>query len=157
VRASLVLAAILSLAVVPFAGASGIRVPIGTLVDGADLVVVGRVDGVAVGWDQAVSGIYTYVTVRVDRVLKGQVDQPYVVLKQLGGALPSEGMHVPDQAQFHEAEEVLLFLERRPRDGSLYTGALWQGKWNIVADPTGTLAVQRDPEGIVPEVALLPG
>lgn len=153
-RASLVLAAILSLAVVPFAGASGIRVPIGTLVDGADLVVVGRVDGVAVGWDQAVSGIYTYVTVRVDRVLKGQVDQPYVVLKQLGGALPSEGMHVPDQAQFHEAEEVLLFLERRPRDGSLYTGALWQGKWNIVADPTGTLAVQRDPEGIVPEVAL---
>jgi hypothetical protein len=44
-------------------------------------------------------------------------------------------------------ESVLLFLEVRPRDRTLYTTALWQGKWTIGRDATGApIATRRAPE-----------
>jgi hypothetical protein len=38
---------------------------------------------------------------------------------------------ITDQATFAVGEDVLLYLEARPRDGTLYTSALWQGKWEV--------------------------
>lgn len=97
-------------------------------------VVTGRVVDVAVGRDVTTGALYTYVTLSVGDVLKGDITEREITLKQLGGELGAEGLAVTDQAAFTIGEDVLLFLEARPRDGTLYTTGLWQGKWTIEAD-----------------------
>jgi hypothetical protein len=112
----------------------------------ADVVVVARVDALSPAWDADTNGIYTFVTIRVERVLKGSVPHRQIVVKQLGGRVGRIGLHVSDQADFHVGETVLLFLEVRPRDGTLYTSALWQGKWNVDVDGRGErMATRREP------------
>jgi hypothetical protein len=115
------------------------------LADFADVIVTGRVDAATSGWDPAVQSIYTYVTIEVDEVFKGAVGDR-IVVKQLGGTVGAVGLVVADQPTFAIGEQVLLYLEARPRDGSLYTSALWQGKWNIASGAFGErIAVRTDP------------
>jgi hypothetical protein len=148
----------------------GPRASVAELAAAADLIVTGEVRAVTVEWDAAVNGIYTHVAVEVERGLKGGVTPGLIVLKQLGGSLPQEGMIVPGQARFDVGEAVLLFLEVRPRDGTLFTAALWQGKWRLARDSrTGVrIAVQQDPDGaqtplafaldaLASELSMMPG
>lgn len=113
-------------------------------------IVTGRVVDVAVGRDLATEAIYTYVTLSVADVLKGDIPERAITIKQLGGDMGSEGLRVTDQATFAIGEDVLLFLESRPRDGTLYTSALWQGKWTIQRDElTGErMAARYRPEAL---------
>ena len=112
----------------------------------SDAIVMGRVVDLATGWDPAVDTIYTYVTVEVSEVLKGNLSPGRITIKQLGGEVGELGLSIIDQASFRRGEDVLLFLETRPRDRSLYTVALWQGKWNIErAANGGRMAVRREP------------
>lgn len=104
--------------------------PIQTLARSADVIVAGQVVGLDVRRD-GTGGIYTYVTVTVGEWLKGPVPTSTLVVKQLGGRIGADSAMVPGQARFTLGEHVLLFLDARPRDGSLYTSALWQGKWTI--------------------------
>jgi Matrixin len=135
-------------AVSPAAASNGVRATLTELSHASAVVVTGRVERVGAAWEQEVSGIFTYVTVDVDRVLKGPLSAPQVVLKQLGGVVNGEGLKVPGQAVFAPGETVLLFLEVRPRDGTLFTAGLWQGKWTLTSDSDGRqLAVQQRPEG----------
>lgn len=97
----------------------------------SDFVLTGKVISTDPGWDYAIETIYTYVTIEVDEVLKGWIPEQRIVLKQLGGLVGEMGLAIGGQAAFSPGEEVLLFLETRPRDGSLYTTALWEGKWSI--------------------------
>ena len=78
--------------------------------------------------------IYTYATVAVDEVLKGQLGDTTIVVKELGGTLPTLGLYIADQARFRVDENVLLFLAARPRDGTLYTVGLSRGKWDVLPD-----------------------
>lgn len=101
-----------------------------SLADASSLVVTGRVTGVTA---QADGGfIYTYVSVDVDQTLKGALAERALVVKQLGGTLPGLGLYIPDQARFQVGEEVLLFLTVRPRDGTLQTVRLDDGKWRLL-------------------------
>jgi len=111
-------------------------------------IVSGRVVDVAVGRDLATAAIHTYVTVSVDRVFKGEVPERQIVLKQLGGVWNTDHFVVFDQAEFVAGEDVLLYLEVRPRDRTLYTAALWQGKWNLERDATTgeAIATRREPD-----------
>ena len=78
------------------------------LADAAAVVVTGQVTGVTV---QSEGGaIYTYATVAVGEVLKGDVTDEAVVVKQLGGTLPGLGLFIAGQAAFARDEAVLLFL-----------------------------------------------
>lgn len=120
---------------------------VGELTDFADVIVTGRVESVAGGWDPAVNTIYTYVTVDVDDVFKGPVSRGRIVLKQLGGSAGDTSLMVADQPAFTVGERVLLYLEARPRDGSLYTSALWQGKWNVEDNGGEPMAVRYEPAG----------
>jgi hypothetical protein len=108
-------------------------------------IVTGRVAAVATATD-AQGGIYTYVTIDVSEVLKGSIAGAQIVLKQAGGIVGDLGLSVSGQATFSAGEEVLVFAEVRPRDSTLYTTALWQGKWTLEFDAaTGArVAVQRD-------------
>ena len=118
-------------------GAPGLRADVAPrwsddeLVGFSELIVAGRVVSTATAYDPDVPYLYTYVTIDVDEVLKGYLDRSQVVLKQLGGTMNGITNYVAGQSTFEVGEDVLLFLEVRPRDGSLYTTALWQGKWTI--------------------------
>lgn len=104
------------------------------LTHAADVVATGHVTTVTTGRDAATNWIYTYVTVDITEVLRGSVGDRTIVLQQLGGTVGDESMVIPEQAQFTAGEDVLLFAASRPRDGSLYTAQLWQGKWSIERD-----------------------
>ncbi len=126
--------ACVTLLIVASAGATGAQTPessLTSLADSSALVVRGRVDHLGV---QAEGGaIYTYVTVSVAEVLKGAAPTTLVV-KQLGGVLPDLGLYIAGQARFTIGEDVLLFLAVRPRDGTLYTVGLSEGKWQVLPD-----------------------
>jgi hypothetical protein len=114
----------------------------------ADVVVTGRVASVTSGWDTQVNAIYTYVTIDVGEVLKGDIPDAQITLKQLGGVADGVGLSISDQAMFSVGEDVLLYLEARPRDATLYTTALWQGKWAVRQDARGQqIAVRAAPRG----------
>ena len=110
----------------------------------SDVVVTGEVEEVRTGWDAEVGTIYTYVTVAVESILKGEVDDARLVVKQLGGEFNGLGLSVHDQATFRVGEHVLLFLETRPRDQSFYTSALWQGKWLVSTSASGARVATQD-------------
>ena len=99
------------------------------LADSSALVVTGRVATVAMA-DEG-SGIYTYVTLEVQDVLKGRVPSPAIVIKQLGGAAGNVALHIAGQARFTAGDDVLVFLAVRPRDGTLYTVGLSSGVWRL--------------------------
>jgi hypothetical protein len=141
------LAALLVLSTTQWAGASsGPKWSVAELTNFADAVVTGRVESIATGWDPAVNTIYTYVTIDVDEVYKGAIDGGRIVIKQLGGRIGDFGLVVADQPTFGVGEEVLLYLEVRPRDQSLYTAALWQGKWTLEAAANGErVAARQEP------------
>ena len=61
--------------------------------------------------------------------------------------LDGVGLRVVDQPRFIVGEQVLLYLEARPRDGSLYTSALWQGKWSLEQAGGEHIAVRAEPDG----------
>ncbi len=100
----------------------------------SELILTGRVVRVASGWDREVNSLYTYVTIDVADVFKGWIPESQITLKQLGGTIDDIAFDVPGQPTFSEGEVALLFLEVRPRDSTLYTAAMWQGKWDIGLD-----------------------
>jgi len=113
----------------------------------SDAIVTGRVGDISAGRDRITNNIYTYVTIVIDEALKGDIPERSIVIKQLGGTIGNDGLSVGDQASFTRGEDVLLFLETRPRDKTLYTSALWQGKWTLDRDGvTGErIATRRSP------------
>lgn len=113
----------------------------------ATLVVTGRVEGLSTGRDAQTGAIYTFVSLRVDQVLKGWALDSRIEIKQAGGEFEDMGLAVFDQAAFSVGEDVLVFLSVRPRDQSLYTTGLWQGKWTMERDPDGggPVATRVDP------------
>jgi Matrixin len=114
------------------------------LTDFSAAVVSGRVSAIATAVDSS-GGIYTYVSIDVSDVLKGDVPNGRVVLKQAGGIVGDLALDVSGQATFSVGQEVLVFAVVRPRDRTLYTTGLWQGKWAIEQDADGArVAVQRD-------------
>src|SRR5947208_8065482 len=89
------------------------------LVDFSDVIVRGRVARITVAQDERVGSLYTYVSLDVATVLKGSVPDGRVILKQLGGRLGSTELRIAGQPSFAVGEDVLVFLESRPRDRTL--------------------------------------
>lgn len=98
----------------------------------SELIVAGRVTATSARWDAG--AIYEYVTVAVSDRLKGPPVPASIVLKQLGGRAGDIGLHIEGQASFALGEDVLLFLDVRPRDGTLHTSRLELGKWRLLPD-----------------------
>ena len=114
------------------------------LADFSAVVLTGDVTSIASAWEGG--AIYTYVTIEVDDVLRGAINERFVTLKQAGGVVGEIGSEISGQARFQLGEQVLIFAEIRPRDRTLYTTALWQGKWTVQSDASGRrTAVRSDP------------
>jgi hypothetical protein len=117
------------------------------LVSFSDLIVQGRVTGIKVAQDASVGSLYTYVSLDVASVLKGSIPGDRIVLKQLGGRLGATALQIAGQPAFSVGEEVLVFLEVRPRDRTLTVTAQWQGKFTIAAASGAPQSAVRDDPG----------
>jgi hypothetical protein len=99
----------------------------------ARAIVRGKVLAIESGLDQNQDSIYTYVTLKVQEVLKGQITQHKIVLKQPGGEFGSRGTLVVGTPTFSVGENVLVYLDSW-RDGSLRVHQMMLGKFSIITD-----------------------
>jgi uncharacterized protein affecting Mg2+/Co2+ transport len=117
------------------------------MVIGARAILRGKVVAIESSFDEQHSRIYTYITVKVQEVLKGQITQRKIVLKESGGQVGETISVVYGNPRFKKGERVLLYLDTWA-DGSLHTHQMFLGKFNIVIDPiTGReMAVRSSPD-----------
>ncbi len=101
------------------------------LVLGARAIVRGRVLSVECAMDG--ERIYTYITLRVQEVLKGNLSSRKIVLKEEGGEFAGLGSITWGTPQFAPDENVLVYLTTRD-DGSLRVYDMFLGKFNILED-----------------------
>ena len=113
-----------------------IFVPMGVddLARSSSAIVIGTV-GDLTGVEQN-RRVFTLVTVSIEQVLKGDLAEPVITLKESGGIVAGKQEIIFGAPSFRPGEYVLLFLTRRP-DGSLQTNQLAQGKFGIANDAAG--------------------
>lgn len=124
------------------------------LIIGARLIIRGRVLSQATSFDEQRNMVFTYVTLRVQEVLKGQVTARRIVIKEPGGVAGDRGAVIHGAPVFHLNENVIVYLDTWP-DGSLRVHQMYLGKFSIERDPaTGEQIVVRQKAG--PYVDVLP-
>lgn len=138
----------LALASLPALSAASLRaVSDDTLARSSAAAVQGRVVASSAHWDDAAGTIYTFVTIDVVKSW-GLAGQPArVVVKQLGGIVGDTAFVVGGQAQFTVGEDVLVFLDVRPRDNTLSVAGLEQGKWVLTGSADAATSATREVRG----------
>src|SRR6185503_12484159 len=119
---------------------------------GARAIVRGKVLSIESAADETTNRIYTYITVKVQEVIKGQITERRIVLKELGGQAGERISVIYGNPQFKRGENVFLYLDTWS-DGSLRTYQMFLGKFSII-EQGGNQFVYRDMSG--DNVALLP-
>ncbi|HXU39168.1 MAG TPA: putative Ig domain-containing protein [Blastocatellia bacterium] len=110
----------------------------------ARAIVRGKVLAIESGLDDKRDAIYTYITLKVQEVLKGQLTQHKIVIKQPGGEYGSRGSVVFGSPAFSTGENVILYLDTW-RDGSLRVHQMLLGKFAVITDPnSGKLFAVRN-------------
>jgi hypothetical protein len=99
----------------------------------ARAIVRGKVLAIESGLDEKQDAIYTYITLKVQEVLKGQITQRNIVLKEPGGQYGSRGSIVFGTPEFSTGETVVLYLDTW-LDGSLRVHQMLLGKFAVVRD-----------------------
>ena len=114
------------------------------LSDFATLVVSGEVVEVSSQWDPAVEGIYTYATVDVHETWKGELPSPHIVVKMLGGRVDDLELRINGAPALSPGDRVALWLEVRPRDGTLYPAGFSQGVRHLEQLSEADIAAMRE-------------
>lgn len=105
-----------------------------TKVAQSDMIITGKVIEQKSVWNSDKSGIYTFVTIRVDDLLKGAEYQSEIIVKHPGGEVGNVGevySHIPT---FRNDEEVLVFLKKSSLDGSMRVFGGDEGKYSFFED-----------------------
>ena len=140
---SIVLLAVVLVCAVSASSATYVLPDDDNLIVGARAIITGKVLSVGSRLDEQ-DRIFTYITVRVQEVLKGQINHRRIVLKQAGGQVGERGQTIFGSPEFKTGEQVLLYLGTWP-DGSLRVHQLMIGKFSITVDPqTGNKYAIRD-------------
>jgi hypothetical protein len=113
------------------------------LSDFATLVVRGEIVNLTAEWDPAVQAIYTYATVDVAETWKGELTSRRLVVKMLGGRVNDLELKINGAPTFQLGEQVALWLEVRPRDGSLYPVGFSQGVRDVAGMSDDEIAQMR--------------
>lgn len=114
----------------------------------------GRVATVVPAWDAAADAIYTYVAIDVLHSWGLAGTPARVVVKQLGGVVDDTALVVGGQARFDVGEEVLVFLDVRPRDRTLSVAGFEHGKWTLTGSADPATAMSREVRGADPAVVV---
>jgi hypothetical protein len=114
----------------------------------AETIFLGRVTGMRADWNAERTRIYTYVTLDVDRYLKGGSGSPVTTVRLLGGRVGPYLAMVPGSPRFDPGEEVLLFCAGGGARIPTVLG-LSLGKFTVVADASGEKIVKRDISGLM--------
>ena len=116
------------------------------MIIGSRAIVRGKVVSMGTRMDEN-ERIYTYITLKVQEVLKGQITERKIVIKEEGGEYGGRGTLIFGTPQFKLGERVLVYLDTR-NDGSLRVHQMFLGKFSIVKDEqTGKeMAVRHAPD-----------
>ena len=87
-----------------------------SLVADSDRIVVGWVVDQVCRWDDDRTAIYTYYRFAVDRVLKGEVPEAFVIVRVVGGSIPEEDarLTVSHQPRFNQGDKGIVFIDDNP-------------------------------------------
>lgn len=114
----------------------------------AEMILIGRVASSRADWNTRRTRIYTYVTLEVERFLKGGAGEDEITIRHWGGEAGGFRSLVPGSPQFVVGEEVLLFCAgTRARVPTVLGLAL--GKFTITRDAAGARILKRDISGLV--------
>ena len=116
--------------------------------------VHGRVVALESSWDGVADTIYTHVTLDVVHAWGLPGSPARIVVKQLGGVVNDVAFVVGGQARFEVGEEVMLFLDVRPRDRTLSVAGLESGKWTLTAEGDEQRAMAREIRGTDPQTVV---
>lgn len=103
------------------------------MIIGARVIVQGRVLSIESRFDEQQGRIFTYIRLKVQEVLKGQITERKIVIKELGGQAGDRLSVVYGNPEFAVGEKVLVYLDTW-KDGSLRTYQMFLGKFSIVRD-----------------------
>lgn len=113
------------------------------LIRQAFAIVVGRVTKIDSHWYAGKTQIYTHIAVRIEEVLKGELSEAEITIKQLGGTVGGVRSWIFGSPEFVLGERVLLFLTSNP-DRTVRVLSLYQGKFSLVLDSqTGEQFIYR--------------
>lgn len=114
----------------------------------AQMIFTGRVVGTRADWNAERTRIYTYVTLEVDRFLKGDATSNTVTIRMWGGRVGRYRSFVPGTPQFATGENVLLFCSGAQARVPTVLG-LSLGKFSVTADGSGEAMLKRDISGLM--------
>jgi hypothetical protein len=103
------------------------------LVIGSRAIVRGRVLAVESAFDSQTGRVWTYTTLRINEVLKGDITQRKITIKEEGGQTAERGSIIYGTPQFKLNEQVILYLDSWG-DGSLRVHDMFLGKFTISTD-----------------------
>src|SRR5262245_20093532 len=122
------------------------------MIVGARAIVRGKVVSINTALDDRTGLVCTYIKLSVREVLKGEIAQGELTLKEPGGETGGRASVIFGAPQFAVGEHVLVYLDTWP-DGSLRVHEMLLGKFSISRDPrTGRLFGDRNTQGSHVEV-----
>lgn len=112
------------------------------LATSARVILLGDVQSVKAQWDQN-HQINTYIKVQISAVIKGQLQGSSIVFNQPGGTVGDQSSIIFGAPAYRIGQRVLLFLDTR-FDGTLRIAHLFQGSYEVLQDPDGSVRVSRN-------------
>ncbi len=112
------------------------------LIVGSRLIIRGKVIAKETRQDNPTMAVFTYTTLEVIEVYKGQLSTSQITIKEVGGVYKNVGSILYGVPEYSINEDVILYLDTWA-DGSLRTYQWFLGKYTVSAE-NGNLFVSRD-------------
>jgi hypothetical protein len=137
--AALSAASVLALVCTELWATTFINRPLRSVIDEAPIIVRGRTGESYADWGKSETrALYTYTDLQVTEVIKGDVKDSKIQLRQPGGVRDGIEMQVPGSAKFNREEDVVVLLNpKNADDGSYDVPGLLTGKYSVSQSADG--------------------